>query len=95
VGSITALSFLSILILFTIQESSMSFRADEINSALPIWVKQEIGIQTNEYEFLSNLSSRLGFLTGVATLLGIIYLAIRSKFSFKKWIRVTPKVDLK
>jgi hypothetical protein len=95
VGSITALSFLSILILFTIQESSLSFRADEINSALPGWVKQEIGIQTNEYEFLSNLFSRLGFLTGVATLLGIIYLAIRSNLFFKKWSRVIPKVGLK
>ena len=53
VGQLTALSFLSIIILFTVQESSFSFRVNEMNAALPTWVRQELGIQNYEVRFLS------------------------------------------
>ena len=82
VGQLTALSFLSIIILFTVQESSFSFRVNEMNAALPTWVRQELGIQNYEVRFLSELSSQLGLLTGIATLIGIIYVIIRSRPQF-------------
>jgi hypothetical protein len=88
VGQLTALSFLSIMILFTIHESSFSFRQDEMNSAFPTWVKQEIGIQNFEFQFLSEPSSQLGLLTGIATLLGVIYMIIRTRPKFKELLKI-------
>jgi hypothetical protein len=88
VGPLTALSFLSIMILFTIHESSFPFRTDEMNNALPAWIKQQMGIQNYEFQFLSDLSSQLGLLTGSATLLGLIYVTIRSRPTFRKLVNI-------
>jgi hypothetical protein len=88
VGQLTALSFLSIMILFTIHESSFSFRIDEMNAAFPTWVKQELGIQIYEFRFLADLSSQLGLLSGIATLIGIVYVIIRSRPQFKKLLNI-------
>jgi hypothetical protein len=88
VGRLTAVSFLSIMILFTINESSFSFRIVEMNNALPIWVKQQIGIQNYEFQFLSDLSSQLGLLIGLATLLSLIYVLARTRPLFKKLVNI-------
>jgi hypothetical protein len=91
VGPLTAMVFLSLMILFAIGQSSLDNKANEINVALPEWVRQQIGIQSTENQLLSNLTSQLAFLTGMATLVGLVYLIYRSGMFTKKWLRMVPK----
>jgi hypothetical protein len=78
-GSLTGLSFLSIVILFTVNSYFLDFGFNEINKSMPLWVKERIGIQDDEIQILSNLSSQFGLFIGISTLLGVIYVTIRSK----------------
>ncbi len=91
VGPLTAMVFLSLMILFAIGQSSLDNKANEINVALPEWVRQQIGVQSTENQLLSNLTSQLAFLTGMATLVGLVYLIYRSGVFTKKWLRMVPK----
>lgn len=78
-SALTGISFICILILFTIDDNFISFREEEVNSYLPSFVKETMGIQINERQLLSNLSSQLGFLTGISTLIGLSYIIIRRR----------------
>jgi hypothetical protein len=91
VGPLTAMVFLSLMILFAVGQSSLDNKANEINIALPEWVRQQIGVQSTENQLLSNLTSQLAFLTGIATFVGLIYIIFRSKGFTKKWLRVIPE----
>ena len=91
VGPLTAMVFLSLMILFAVGQSSLDNKANEINIALPEWVRQQIGVQSTENQLLSNLTSQLAFLTGMATLVGLIYIIFRSRVFTKKWLRMVPK----
>lgn len=86
------MGFLGLMILFAVGQTTIDFRANEINTALPEWVRQQIGIQSSEIHFLSDLASQLGFLIGIATLVGLLYIIARSKFS-KKQLRNTTTLQ--
>lgn len=91
-GPLAAMGFLGLMILFAVGQTTIDFRANEINTALPEWVRQQIGIQSSEIHFLSDLASQLGFLIGIATLVGLLYIIARSKFS-KKQLRNTTTLQ--
>jgi hypothetical protein len=95
VGSLTSLSFLSIITLFTVNSYFLDFGFNEINRSMPLWVKETIGIQDDEIQILSNLSSQFGLFIGISTLLGVIYVTIRSKSRFKNWLTSLLNIDSK
>jgi hypothetical protein len=79
IGPFTAITFFCLIIIFAANESLLDFRSNEINSHLPLWVRQEIGIQSDDIQPLSDLSTQLGFLTGISTLAGIVVIVVRRK----------------
>ena len=93
VGLLTGLSFLSIIILFTVNSYFLDFGFNEINKSMPLWVKETIGIQDDEIQILSNISSQFGLFIGISTLLGLIYVIIRSKSRFKNWLTSLLNID--
>jgi hypothetical protein len=94
-GPLAAMGFLGLMILFAVGQATIDFRANEINIALPEWVRKQIGIQSNEIHLLSDLASQLGFLVGIATLTGLLYILARSKLYSKIQLRNVTNLQLK